>query len=195
MKANGLSSSASRGLRALSSPQKAFHELSAMGQWSKEAVLLFRDAKRPRAPKTRLSRRETASKPALSPPVRSKNHEKSMKNLLNFAKNIQKRLRRASEALYLPLFARDLEYDRVNAALDSATQAYAGFQLQGDLEAMADCVRLVAHALQRQGQRLRAIEMATQELESGRQRRHQRVEAPVYCRFGPFIVDFFMFFQ
>ena len=77
----------------------------------------------------------------------------------------------------------------MNAALDSATQAYAGFQLQGDLEAMADCVRLVAHGLQRQGQRLRALEMATQELESGRQRRHQRVEAPwwpfwfIYGRF------------
>ena len=43
-------------------------------------------------------------------------------------------------------------------ALPEATQAYAGFQMAGDSQAMAECVRLVAHGLQRQGARRRAIQ-------------------------------------
>eukprot|EP00440_Ansanella_granifera_P032408 gb/GFBE01035167.1/.p1 GENE.gb/GFBE01035167.1/~~gb/GFBE01035167.1/.p1 ORF type:complete len:963 (+),score=230.90 gb/GFBE01035167.1/:1-2889(+) len=72
---------------------------------------------------------------------------------------------------------RDLEGDRVNAALDEATQAYAAFQLARDEEGMAECVRIVAHGLSRQGLRHEAIKMATEELDKFRMSKSRRAEA------------------
>eukprot|EP00913_Durusdinium_trenchii_P007763 g7290.t1 len=72
---------------------------------------------------------------------------------------------------------RDLKYDRINAALDEATQAYASFQLSGDLDGMAECVRIVSHALGRQGLRKQAVQMATEELEKFREKNQKRAEA------------------
>lgn len=72
---------------------------------------------------------------------------------------------------------RNLENDRLNAALDEATQAYAAFQLSGDLEGMAECVRIVSHALSRQGLRKQAVQMATEELENFRAKNQKRAEA------------------
>jgi len=72
---------------------------------------------------------------------------------------------------------RDLEQDRLNAALDEATQAYAAFQIVGDLEGMAECVRIVSHALSRQGLRKQAVQMATEELQKCREKNQKRAEA------------------
>ncbi|CAJ1349620.1 unnamed protein product [Effrenium voratum] len=72
---------------------------------------------------------------------------------------------------------RDLEYDRTNAALDEATQAYAAFQVAADAEGMAECVRIVCHAMARQGLRKQAIQMATEELEKFREQSKKRAEA------------------